>query len=363
MADEGEDKQSKTEEPTEKKLRDAVEKGNIPQSRELSHVATFVAILLAGAFFVADGAVRLTDIFINIMSGAGTISLHNGDDFRTLGQSVGLEIARFLVAPIAMFMLLGFAAPAFQNVPRIVFDRIRPKASNVSIGKGLKKIFGAQGLVEFLKTLFKFTAVSAVVVFLMAAERHSLVNVIQIDPVALPEELLRLTMRLVAGVCIATILLVGIDLVWVRFHWRHNLRMSRKELKDEFKQTEGDPLVKSKMKSLGRDRARQRMMAAVPRATVVVTNPTHYSVALRYDRDEDAAPLVLAKGQNIIALKIREIAGEHDIPIVENKPVAQQLFKLVEVDQPIPPQFYRAVAEIIHYVYSRSSDAAAPFHA
>jgi flagellar biosynthetic protein FlhB len=155
------------------------------------------------------------------------------------------------------------------------------------------------------------------------------------------------------------VLLVAADIVWTRFRWRSDLRMTRQEVKDELKQSEGDPAVKSRLRSLARDRARRRMIGAVPKATVVIANPTHYAIALKYDRAKGGAPLVVAKGADLIALRIREMATKHSIPIVEDKPLARALYDAVEVDQWIPPEFYRAVAKILHFLYSRPVHAGA----
>jgi flagellar biosynthetic protein FlhB len=163
--------------------------------------------------------------------------------------------------------------------------------------------------------------------------------------------LLKLAVRLVSAISIATIVLVAADLVWARIQWRRDMRMSRQEVKDEFKQSEGDPAVKARLRSIARDRSRRRMLAAVPRASFVVVNPTHYAVALRYVRGTDAAPFVLAKGADLIALKIRETAEAHGIPVIENKALARSLYDGSQIDQFIPAEFYRTVAEIIHYLH------------
>ena len=147
-------------------------------------------------------------------------------------------------------------------------------------------------------------------------------------------------------------LIAAVDLVWSRFHWRQDLRMTKQEVKDEHKQAEGDPIVKARLRSLARDRARRRMMTAVPRATLIIANPTHFSIALKYVRDEDSAPVVLAKGQDLVALKIREIAEAHNIPIFEDVALARSMYKQVSVDSVIPSQFYQAVAELVRVVYA-----------
>jgi flagellar biosynthetic protein FlhB len=189
---------------------------------------------------------------------------------------------------------------------------------------------------------------------LLRSEQHKVVNAMSVDPSQVPELILTLAIRLVSAVCIATIVLVAADLIWARLRWQRSLRMSRQEIKDEHKQIEGDPMVKARLRSLAQDRTRKRMLAAVPRATVVIANPTHFAVALRYERDENPAPLVVAKGQDLIALKIREIAEANGIPVIEDKPLARSLYDSVEVDRMIPAEFYRAVAQILFYLFARS---------
>ena len=160
-------------------------------------------------------------------------------------------------------------------------------------------------------------------------------------------------MKLVAALLLASGVLVVADLVWARMHWLHELKMTKQEVKDEFKEVEGDPLIKARLRSLALDRRRRRMIAAVPRATLVIANPTHFAVALRYVKEESAAPVVIAKGQDHIALRIRAMAEEHGVPVVEDKALARSLYESVEVDQLIHPEFYRAVAEIILFLQRR----------
>jgi len=178
-------------------------------------------------------------------------------------------------------------------------------------------------------------------------------NSLFMSPYMLPDLLQSLTIRLFASVVAAIAVMVVLDLLWSRFHWRRELRMTKQEVKDEHKQSDGDPIVKSRMRSLARDRARKRMISRVPQATVVIANPTHYAIALRYVRSENHAPIVVAKGLDLIALKIRSIAEKHEIPVVEDKLLARSLYDKVDVDQLIPPEFYRAVANVILYIMSR----------
>lgn len=352
---ESEDKDSKTEEPTEKKIRDAIDKGNIPASKEASVLASFLGVLLIGSFVTVSGVQRLVTGLSGLIDNAGGYRLGNGSDAILLSHNLGIQVGLFLAPIIAILMVAGLAASFLQNAPRFVLNRIQPQASRLSLFKGWQRLFGAQGFVEFAKALFKFATVTLVSFLLLRSNADGLVNAMFTDPTALPETVLLLSMKLLSGICIATILLVALDLVWARMHWRQNLKMSRQELKDEYKQSEGDPLVKARQRSIARDRARNRMMASVPQATLVIANPTHFAVALRYDRDETAAPVVIAKGQDLIALKIRQIAEDNNIPVIENRELARALYASTELERMIPPQFYRMVAEIISYVYSRKT--------
>jgi flagellar biosynthetic protein FlhB len=202
--------------------------------------------------------------------------------------------------------------------------------------------------------LFKFFGVTIIVGWILSEELPLLLTTMFSDPLQLPETILGLSMRLLAAVSVATILLVAADLLFSRILWRRDLRMSKQEIKDEMKQAEGDPMVKARQRQIARERNQRRMMASVPKATVVIANPTHYAIALRYVREEGGAPLVVAKGVDAMALKIREIAETHDIPVVEDKLLARSMYDHVEVDQMIPPQFFKAVAEVIYYLHERS---------
>jgi flagellar biosynthetic protein FlhB len=216
-------------------------------------------------------------------------------------------------------------------------------------------VFGLKGWTEFLKSVLKIGAVGVVVAMILARQRYFLAMAMFFDVAELPQRILNLCVSVMAAVLAATLVVAAADLAWARIHWRRDQRMSRYELKEELKQTEGDRLLKARLRSLRLDRSRKRMLAAVPKATMVVVNPTHYSVAMRYVRQEGGAPIVLAKGVDLIALKIREIAEEHFIPIIEDRPLARSLYDAVAIDCEIPPEFYRAVAEIVHLIQEKKS--------
>ncbi|MFC4173638.1 flagellar biosynthesis protein FlhB [Microvirga sp. GCM10011540] len=353
MADDT-DKESKTEAATEKKLRDAVEKGNVPTSREAPIFASFVAMLVVLSFFAKQRVSSLSEKLALFVDHPKSFSLSTPTDAAVLIQAVALEVGLFILPAILVLSLSGLASSILQNVPQIAYERIRPQWSRVSPLSGWGRIFGRQGQVEFLKSVFKFFTITIVSILLLQSEQYKVVNAMFSDPSLVPELILTMAIRLVSAVSIATIVLVAADLLWSRFRWHRDLRMSRQEVKDEFKQMEGDPLVKARLRSLAQDRSRKRMLAAVPRATVVIANPTHYAIALRYNRDETTAPLVLAKGLDLVALRIRETAEKHGVPVVEDKTLARSMYDHVEVDRMIPPDFYRAVAQILFFIFTRS---------
>ncbi|MBX9589518.1 MAG: flagellar biosynthesis protein FlhB [Hyphomonadaceae bacterium] len=354
---EGPDKDSKTEEATEKKLRDAVEKGNVPFSREAATLASLMGMAVIASFFLAGSVGQLNFSLARLIDNAGGWRLENRGDAVRLLEAIGLDAVRLLLPVVVILTVVGVMSSFLQNSPRLVLDRIAPKLSRLSISQGWSRIFGGKGQVEFLKAVVKLVAVCVLGFLLLRAAQYDILNAMFMEPSALPSLILSIGTRLVMAIAVATIVLVAADLVWTRVFWAHDLRMTRQEVKDEMKQVDGDPLVKARLRSLARDRARKRMIAAVPRATFVITNPTHYAVALRYVKEEGGAPLVVAKGQDLIALKIREIATEHSIPIIEDKLLARSLYKAVEVDKMIPPEFYKAVAEIVFFLFQRRGGA------
>lgn len=347
------DKDSKTEEATEKKVRDSLEKGQVPYSREAATFASILGILGAVFFLMGSNVTRLKGSLQTFVDDPGGWSLENSADVVMLFRAISYDVAALLIPFVLVIAVAGVSASLLQNQPQLVLDRIKPQLSRISITKGWTRVFGLQGQIEFLKSLFKLLIVGIAGYIAMKAAMIDVFNSLFMEPGAIPGLVQDVSVRLLATVATATAALVGADLVWSRISWRRDLRMSRQELKDEVKQTEGDPLVKLRLRSLQRDRSRKRMIAAVPRATLVIANPTHFSVALRYVREEGGAPLVVAKGKDLIALKIRRVAEEHGIPIYEDKALARSLYDSVEVERMIPPEFYKAVAGVILFLASR----------
>jgi len=316
--------------------------------------ASILGILLVLTFATRNNAKGLSEKLSLFIDRPQDFRLNSGTDAAALFQSLALEVGQFLVPIIVILAGCSLAASIFQNVPAFISERIRPQWNRISPMGGWKRIFGRPGLVEFAKSLFKFGTVTIVSLLLLKSEQHKVFNAMFSDPTLIPELMLTMAMRLVSAIAIATIVLVAADLVWARFKWRNDLKMTPQEVKEEYKQTEGDPMVKARMRSLAQDRARKRMLAAVPKATFVIANPTHFAIALRYERSEASAPVVVAKGKDLIALKIRETAEKHGIPVIEDKPLARSMYDHVEVDRMIPPDFFKAVAQILFYILTRS---------
>jgi flagellar biosynthetic protein FlhB len=347
------DKESKTEEATEKKVRDSLDKGQVPHSREAATLASMLAILTAVVFLVSDSVINLSSVLRSFIDHPEGFLLSNGADASAVLYAVALEGAKFIAPIVVLMAFAGIAGSVFQHQPQFVFDRIEPKLERISIIKGWSRIFGLQGQVEFLKSAFKLAIVATAGYIALKSSYTDVFNALFMEPSATPGLMRDLIIRFLSAVVAATMVLVAADLAWSRFSWRRDLRMTKQEVKDEHKQIEGDPLIKMRLRSLQRDRARRRMIASVPRATLIVANPTHYSVALRYVREEGGAPVVVAKGKDLIALKIRFIAEQHGIPIYEDRSLARSLYASVEVDKMIPPEFYKAVAGIILFLAQR----------
>jgi len=357
MAD-SDDKDSKTEEPSEKKIRDALDKGQTPFSKETTLFASFVAILSFTFFFAYSTFVNLGEFLSLFIEKPHDWLLENNADAIVLSQLVAVEIGKAVFIAFAMMMAFGLAGAMLQTPPQIAVDRITPKFERISLAKGWKRMFGSQGLSEFVKSVAKVVFATAFVVFALRDAPVRLLDGMSTSPTTFAAVMLDIAVEMLMTVTLIMALIAVADLVWSRHQWRSNLRMSKQEVKDEHKQQEGDPIVKARIRSLQRDRARNRMIAAVPQATLVIANPTHFSIALRYDRERDAAPVVVAKGQDLVALKIREIAKEHNIPVFEDVALARSMYSQVSIDSVIPSQFYQAVAELIRIIYANNAKKA-----
>jgi flagellar biosynthetic protein FlhB len=351
MADDSDD--DKTEEPTEKKIADALERGNTPMSREIAYLTSIAAYLLIEIYVLPAQTPTLVGAISHFLDDPSGWRLNTGGDVMLLFRAVVAILVRFLAPAIFLLMAFGVGGSIVQTPPRIVLHRIAPDFARLSPLSGLTRLFGPRGWTEFAKAALKLSAVALVVAVIVGARKAQLIDMMFVDVAALPQRLMSLTIAATTAVALALLVIAGADFTWSRIHWRRDQRMSRFELKEEVKQSEGDRLLKARLRSIRMDRARRNMMKNVPKATMVIVNPTHYAVAMRYVRSEGGAPTVLAKGVDLIALKIREIALENDIPIVEDRPLARSLYDAAAVDAVIPQEFYRAVAEIVHLIQSK----------
>ncbi len=350
---EQDDHEAKTEEPTEKKVQEAIEKGRLPLSREPAVAIGFIGFLICVAFVLDSISPPLVQSLGLMLENAGGIRLENSADAsRYAGYAVEAS-GRFLVWPIVIIIVSGIIASISQGVPRFVFERVTPDFSRISPGRGWQRIFGAHGLFELIKSLVKLLVIGGCLLIVFEAEKPTITNVMRSDPVIMAPVTKQALIRLTSLLSLAALGIAAFDLGWTKWKWRQEMRMTRQELKEEIKQSEGDAFVKARMRSLAQSRARKRMMAAVPSATLIIANPTHYAIALRYKREEGGAPLVIAKGKDLLALKIREIAEAHDVPVLVRRDLVRAMFDLVEVNQMIPEQFFRPVAELIHFLNTR----------
>jgi flagellar biosynthetic protein FlhB len=259
------------------------------------------------------------------------------------------DLAGALAPAFALLLVLGAGASLIQNRPGIAWEKIQPDLSRLSPIEGAKRLFSVLSAVEFVKNLLKIAIVAAVVTAVVWPQIHRLPGLITMEVANLPAQISKIVVLIFGGVIAIMATIAAADILYQKMRHFGQLRMTRQEVRDEHKQSEGDPLIKARLRSIRQERSRKRMMAAVPKADVVITNPTHYAVALKYDDATMSAPTVVAKGQDDMARRIRELAAEHRVPVVQNPPLARALYA-VDVDREVPPEHYRAVAEVIGFV-------------
>lgn len=344
------DDEERSEKATAKRREEARKKGQVVQSRELSSAA-----IILGTIWVlyAMGGLVITNVqemMIQIWTSFSSTPMTQ-DAFNRLTQT-SVTGTLLIVAPImAIVGFIGVASTVGQRGFLWTTEPMSPDWSRINPLNGFKRLFSLQVLFELVKTVVKFTAVGGLSYIIIRGEFPAILTTLQGEPRQMLATTGGMLLRLTLWSGFAIVLMGGADYAYQRWEYERKLRMSRQELKEEMRQTEGDPRIRARIRSLQRERARKRMMADVPKADVVVTNPTSLAVALMYRHGETQAPKVVAKGAGFVAQRIREVAKENGIPVMENKPLAQVLFKTVEVGESIPSQFYRAVAEILAYVY------------
>ena len=341
--------QEKTEKPTPRRRREARKKGQVAKSQELNNVViilsgTLFFLFLGSAFFIGISQI-MKDVFLKLYS--IEISSNNFFSYFTHGISI---IFRLLFPMILILMVAGILIGVGQTGFMFTFDSIAPKFDRVNPIKGAQRLFSKRGAMEVLKAIFKVGGISYLIFSSLKANVNIFSNYTYMNLSEMVSSFTKILFSTLFKIIGFLFIIAIIDYAFQKFEFEKSIMMTKEEVKEEYKQTEGDPQVKSRIRSMQRQMARQRMMQEVPKAKVVITNPVHLAVALKYDNSM-RAPEVIAKGRRLIAEKIKEIAKEHNIPIVENPPLAHELYEKVEIGEEIPKELYKAVAEVLAYIY------------
>jgi flagellar biosynthetic protein FlhB len=343
--------QEKTEKATSKKREQARDKGQVAISREVSSSMVLLASL--GFFYFAGSWMfwNLAEVITRVFENVGTLRFNTIDDASIFSTEVLNRLLAILIPFLLPLAVLGFAVNVLQVGLKFSSEAIAPKFSKLNPISGMKRVVSLKSIVELAKSILKLVFIGTISYILVKGDLKSFPLLVHQEVGQILVFIARVSLKISFFVCLAMIILSVLDFLYQRWQHEQDLKMTKQEVKDEQKQTHGDPKVKSRIRSLQLEMARRRMMEAVPEADVVITNPTHFAIALKFNAEEMAAPRVLAKGAGHVAQRIKEIAAEHRIPMVEDKPLAQTLYKMVELGDYIPAELYRAVAEVLAYVY------------
>ena len=346
-----ENKDQKTEEASSKRISDTQEKGNFAQSREISSSFVLLASIIGFSIAGRHATETVMKTWYSILAEMGSINLDVHELFRLLKWNMQNFV--FIIGPILIIIMVAGVLANVVQTGGLQFSShpLSPKWSKLNPLKGFSRIFSKTSLVELFKSVFKITVVSIIAYQTVNSHWDEIPTLMGYGVGQTLFFMGEVMIEIMAKVLLVMIFLAALDYAFQKYTYLENLRMTKQEVKDERKDLEGNPQIKQRVRSVQMEMMRRRMMAAVPEADVVITNPTHFSVAIKYDTENDAAPVVVAKGQNEIALRIREIAKESNVPLVEDKPLARTLYKTVDVGQLIPASLYKAVAEILAYVF------------
>jgi flagellar biosynthetic protein FlhB len=348
MAEERDDSQQ-TEQPTAKRLEQAREQGDIIKSMEVSTFVTLAGSTIALAMFGKDAMIGMMRVLTMFLEHPEAIPV-DGAGLSAISRGVLYNTTLVLAPLFGVLILAGLAGHLVQGRPSFTASKLKPEFSKVSPMAGFKRLFGLDGWMNMVKGLAKMAIVGLAVWTQLWPERGMLESILTQSPGGVIADMSYLLFKILIAALAAIAVIAGADyfLQYAQFMKRN--RMSKQEIKEEYRQNEGDPHIKAKIRQLRHERSRKRMMARVPEATVVIMNPTHYAVALKYESGQMAAPICVAKGLDALALRIRAIAEDNDVTVVENPPLARALHASVEIDEPVPPEHYKAVAQVIGYV-------------
>ncbi|NKB48491.1 MAG: flagellar biosynthesis protein FlhB [Alphaproteobacteria bacterium] len=356
---ENDDDSQKTEEPTHKRLTDSRNKGDVAQSREVANWFMLFSAAVAVALFAPFSAERIYAVSYQFLENPHQI-LVSPDSLRKIFVEVWFAVGFAIAAPIGLFLIAAVSSSLVQYGLLFAPEKIKPTLSKISPLAGVKRMFSLRSVTELLKGLVKISLVAAITLVVVSPifDKISLLPSMTV-PISLGVLHDSIT-RLLVGVVSVVTALALLDFFYQLYEHRKKLRMTQQEVRDEMRQSEGDPHIKARLRQIRTERARQRMMQAVPEADVVITNPTHYAIALKYDHDEMDAPKVVAKGVDEVARRIRERAEEYDVTLFENPPLARALYAAVDINDYIKPEHYEAVAEIIAFVMGIKKDRPRP---
>jgi flagellar biosynthetic protein FlhB len=348
---EGGDDEDKTEDATHKKLREAREKGQVVQSKEVS---TWIMLFTACMLFLWVGGWVASNITVLLTQFIAQPEAYftDGGSLNDLVSVTFFEVLKYLGVILFVMMIAALVSSLVQVGPMYSTESLKPSLDKINPLKGFSRIFGMKAWIEFLKAFAKMVIIGVITTVVLIPIFHESEGMVGVSTQEIMTQLIRETKSLFIAVLSALFVLAVLDYAVQYFQMMKQLRMTKQEIRDEYKQSEGDPHIKARLRELRLQRVRKRMMAAVPNADVIITNPTHFAIAMEYKQGSNAAPKVIAKGQDHMALKIREVAKENNIPIVENKPLARALYETIDLDEEIPEQHYKAVAEVISYVFS-----------
>ncbi len=344
-------KDQKTEEPTSKRILDTEEKGNFAHSREMNSAFILLFAIIVFMIMGQYSTTILLQIWSRLLSEMHAVQLTEEGLFRIMVFT--MENTLLILGPILVtIMLAGVVSNLIQTRGfKISAHPLKPKFNKLNPIKGFSRIFSKNSVMELFKSLFKVAVVSMISYFTIKDHWNDIPMLMGFGVRQTLEFMGNVAIEIMFQVLLFMIFLALVDYAFQRYTYLENLKMTKEEVKDERKETEGNPQIKQRIRTVQAEMAKRRMMSAVPEADVVVTNPTHIAIAIKYDREKSSAPMVVAKGAGQIAQKIREVASDNQVPIVENKPLAQVLHKSVEIGQQIPDSLYKAVAEILAYVY------------
>lgn len=344
-----EDKESKTEEPTSKKIEDAEKKGDFASSQELRHVLALITLLFLIWGMAESSSHDLKVVLGNYLGNIHNISSDGGGILQAMSELVS-GVFYIIIIPLSSFLVAGILATRLQH--KIIFapEKIKIDIAKLSPAKGIKKVISVSQVLELVKSIFKLIIIGSVVLIVVSPELKNLEGMSGVPIANSMALLLEVLFKIIFGILLAVIAITVLDYVHKHKEYMKKLRMTKQEVKDEYKQAQGDPKIKAKLAQIRFDKARARMMQAVPEADVIITNPTHYAIALEYKHETMDVPVLLAKGVDATAMRIRDVAEEHNIAIIENAPLARALYATVELGEEIPPDHYKVVAEIIGHV-------------